>query len=166
MRCPVCGHENLEGEDSCANCGASLWTVDTPTQAESFTGRLLGEHLDALGAPATPAVGPDLPVAAALARMRDAGADCVLVLASDRLVGIFTERDAVLKLAGRSTDGVTVGDVMTPDPVVLRPDDSLAVAIHKMAVGGFRHIPVVDGERPLAVIGAKDVFDHILAIED
>jgi hypothetical protein len=35
---------------------------------------------------------------------------------------------------------------MTPDPVVLDHDDTIAVAIHKMAVGGFRHIPIVDGE--------------------
>jgi hypothetical protein len=42
---------------------------------------------------------------------------------------------------------VRVGDLMTHDPVVLRPDDSVAVAIHKMAVGGFRHIPLVnDGD--------------------
>ena len=42
---------------------------------------------------------------------------------------------------------------MTPDPVVLRPDDRLAVAIHKMAVGGFRHIPVVDASgRPIGVV--------------
>jgi CBS domain-containing protein len=165
MRCPVCGHENLEGDDSCANCGASLWTVDTPTQAESFTGRLLGEHLDALGATEPLTVEADLSVEAALARMRDAATDCVLVVSGDSLAGIFTERDAVLKLAGKSLAGVAVRAVMTPDPVVLRPDDSLAVAIHKMAVGGFRHIPVVDGDRPVGVVGAKDVFDHILALE-
>ncbi|HEY3524300.1 MAG TPA: CBS domain-containing protein [Candidatus Limnocylindrales bacterium] len=165
MRCPVCGHENLEGEDTCANCGASLWTVDTPTQAESFTGRLLGEHLDGLGTPAPLIVASDLPAEAALSRMRDAAADCVLVLNGDRLVGIFTERDAVLKLSGKPLRAFDVGEVMTPDPVVLRPDDSLAVAIHKMAVGGFRHIPVVDGDRPLGVVGAKDVFDHILSLE-
>ncbi len=51
---------------------------------------------------------------------------------------------------------------MTPDPVVLRPDDTLAVAIHKMAVGGFRHIPVVDAAgRPTAVVSAVDVFRHL-----
>jgi CBS domain-containing protein len=166
MRCPVCGHDNLEGEDACANCGASLWTVDTPTQAESFTGRLLGEHLEALGAPEPLTVAPDLPAEAALARMRDVGTDCLLVMAGERLTGIFTERDAVLKLAGGRIDAFDVRDVMTTDPVVLRPDDSLAVAIHKMAIGGFRHIPVMDGERPLAVVGAKDVFDHMLSLED
>jgi len=165
MRCPVCGHENLEGEDTCANCGASLWTVDTPTQAESFTGRLLGEHLDALGARVPLSADPDLAVEAALARMRDAGTDCLLVMEADRLVGIFTERDAVVKLAGRSLDGVDLRSVMTTDPVVLRPDDSLAVAIHKMAVGGFRHIPVVEGTRPRAVVGAADVFAHVLSLE-
>jgi CBS domain-containing protein len=55
-----------------------------------------------------------------------------------------------------------VRDFMTPDPVVLRPDDTLAVAIHKMAVGGFRHIPVVDASgRPTAVVSAADVFRHL-----
>jgi CBS domain-containing protein len=56
---------------------------------------------------------------------------------------------------------VTVGDVMTRDPVVLRPDDSAAVAIHKMAVGGFRHIPLVDGHRTLGVATARDLLRHI-----
>jgi CBS domain-containing protein len=51
---------------------------------------------------------------------------------------------------------------MTPDPVVLRPDDPIAVAIHKMAVGGFRHIPIVDaGHLPTGVVSARDVFRHI-----
>ncbi|HET7027374.1 MAG TPA: CBS domain-containing protein [Candidatus Limnocylindrales bacterium] len=165
MRCPVCGHDNLEGEDTCANCGASLWTVDTPTQAESFTGRLLGEHLDGLGAPPPATIDVGASVADALERMRDLGTDCLLVVDGERLVGVFTERDAVVKLAGSPVDGVELRAVMTHDPVVLRPDDSLAVAIHKMAVGGFRHIPVVDGHRPLAVVGAADVFAHILSLE-
>ena len=53
---------------------------------------------------------------------------------------------------------------MTPDPVVLRADDTLAVAIHKMAVGGFRHIPVVDGAgaRPASSRRA-DVFRHLVS---
>ena len=47
---------------------------------------------------------------------------------------------------------------MTPDPVVLRHDDPIAVAIHKMAVGGFRHIPIVEDGRPTGVVTARDVF--------
>ena len=53
---------------------------------------------------------------------------------------------------------------MTPDPVVLRHDDPIAVAIHKMAVGGFRHIPIVEDGRPTGVVTARDVFRHLAAL--
>ena len=62
---------------------------DTPLQAPAF-GALLGEHLDDLGSPAPITVGPDTPIDVAIARMHEAGVDCVLVVADDRLVGIFT----------------------------------------------------------------------------
>ena len=52
---------------------------------------------------------------------------------------------------------------MTPDPVVLRPEDTLAMAIHKMAVGEFRHIPIVDDGRPIGVVAAADVFRHLVS---
>ena len=53
---------------------------------------------------------------------------------------------------------------MTADPVVLRTDDSVAVAIHKMAVGGFRHIPVMDGGTAVGMITAHDLFRYILEL--
>ena len=53
---------------------------------------------------------------------------------------------------------------MTRDPVVLRHDETIAVAINKMAVGGFRHIPIVEDGRPTGVVTARDVFRHLAAI--
>jgi CBS domain-containing protein len=50
---------------------------------------------------------------------------------------------------------------MTHDPVVLRHDETIAVALNKMAVGGFRHIPIVDDGRPTGVVSARDVFHHL-----
>jgi CBS domain-containing protein len=161
MDCPVCGHFNLTGTEICDNCGADLAGGDVPQEAMSFHGRLLGEHLDDLGAPAPILVGPDTPVDAAIARMQEAEADCVLVVSDDRLVGIFTDRDAVAKAAGKPLKSFRVRDFMTPDPVVLRHDDPIAVAIHKMAVGGFRHIPIVEDGRPTGVVTARDVFHHL-----
>lgn len=161
MRCPVCGFENLTGADVCDNCGADMAGHDTPQPAISFHGRLLGEHLDDLGAPPPLTVTPETPVDVAIARMQEAEADCVLVTIDDRLVGIFTDRDAVLKAAGRRLGAFQVGDFMTPDPVVLRHDDPIAIAIHKMAVGGFRHIPIVENGRPTGVVTARDVFQHL-----
>ena len=161
MVCPVCGFDNLTGAEVCDNCGADLGGNDVPQPALSFHGRLLGEHLDDLGAPPPLTVSPDTGVDVVVARMQEAGSDCVLVTVDDRLVGIFTDRDAVVKAAGRRLDTLTVGELMTPDPVVLRHDDPIAIAIHKMAVGGFRHIPILDGGRPTGVVTARDVFYHL-----
>ncbi len=162
MRCPACGSENYTGEDACSNCGADLWVAGVPQDPSSFQGRLLSEHLDAIAVGEPPTVAPTESAARAIDRMHAEGVDCLLVMHEARLVGIFTERDAVIKLADKKVDSFDVRDVMTRDPVVLRPDDSLAVAIHKMAVGGFRHIPVMDGDQPIGVVAARDVFSHVL----
>jgi len=45
---------------------------------------------------------------------------------------------------------------------VLRHDDTLAVAIHKMAIGEFRHIPIVEDGRPIGVVAAADIFRHLV----
>lgn len=162
MFCPVCGFENLKGGDEvCTNCGADLAGHDIPQPASSFQSRLLGEHLADLGAPPPLTVGPDTPVDVVIARMQEGEADCVLVTVQDRLVGIFTDRDAVVKAAGKHLDAFHVRDFMTVDPVVLRSDDPIALAIHKMAVGGFRHIPIIEDGRPTGVVTARDVFDHL-----
>ena len=163
MLCPVCRHDNFEGEDSCANCGADLATSDVPQALTDFGDTILGGHLDALGVGSPLTVEPTVPVAEAIRTMHNAGVDCLLVCDEGRLVGIFTDRDAVVKAAGKKLDAFDVRDFMTPDPVVLRQEDTLAVAIHKMAIGGFRHIPIVDGDRPLGVVAAADVFRHIAA---
>lgn len=163
MQCPVCDWQNYVGDDYCANCGADLGDADRPEPAMAFQGRLLGAHLDELGVPRPALADATTSVSAAVERMHREGLDCLLVTESGRLVGIFTDRDAVLKVAGRAHDDRTLDSVMTRDPVVLRHDDPIAVAIHKMAVGGFRHVPIVDDGRPTGVVSARDVFRHISA---
>lgn len=161
MICPVCRFGNFPGDDTCANCGADLWNADTPQQVTTFRGELLGLHLDELGAPAPDLIDVGASVDEAIARMQADGVDCLLVTDYGALVGIFTDRDAILKVAGRPTAGRTIADVMTHDPVILRSGDPVAVAINKMAVGGFRHVPIVKGGEPVAVVSARDVFRHL-----
>src|SRR3954467_9673696 len=97
MLCPTCRFENFEGEDTCANCGADLMGRDIPQQAMEYHDTVLGEHLDALGIGSFRTVAPGLPVADAIRLMHQEGTDCVLVVDDDRLVGIFTDRDAAVK---------------------------------------------------------------------
>ena len=161
MVCLHCGAENLMGSDICDNCGADLAGRDTPERATEYRGPLLGEHLDELEVDPAHIVEASTSASDAVRLMHERAADCLLVVDGGRLVGIFTDRDAVLKLAGGDGDSRPLADVMTRDPVVLRHDDTVAVAINKMAVGGFRHIPIVEDGRPTGVVSARDVFRHL-----
>ncbi len=164
MLCPVCHHDNFEGEDSCANCGADLSTSDVPQELADYHVTVLGEHLDTLGIGSPELVDPGLGVADAIRQMHQHETDCLLVHEDGRLVGIFTDRDAFVKAVDKRLQLYKVRDFMTADPVVLRSEDTLAIAIHKMAIGGFRHIAIVDDDhRPIGVVSAADVFRHIVA---
>jgi CBS domain-containing protein len=162
--CPVCHHQNFAGEDLCAACGADLTAVDLPQDAIDFHGRLLGEHLGALGARAPVTVPATMGLDEAISLMHSGPEDCLLVMNGDVLAGIFTDRDAVVRTTGIRLSSFLVRDFMTRDPVVLRHDETIAIAIHKMAVGEFRHIPIVEDGRPIGVVAAADVFRHILDI--
>lgn len=164
IRCPVCGHENYAGEDACEECGGDLRTLDIPQDAVDFHGRLLGEHLDALGIERPPTVVAGTSARAAIARMKDDGLECILVVDGDRLRGIVTYQDAIVKLQGLGLEGMVVDALMTPDPVVLRHDDTTAVALNKMAVGGFRHIPIVEDGRLVGLVQARNLFSHLLEV--
>ncbi len=91
----------------------------------------------------------------------------MLVRDNGDIVGILTERDVLMKAAGDRVDlhALTAGDIMTPDPVILREEDTLAVALHKMSIGGFRHIPFVARGQTL-LVSIQDVFRHVSAFID
>ena len=90
---------------------------------------------------------------------------CVLVTRGDSLAGILTERDIMAKALGeqRDLDTIPVKEMMTPNPVTLQPDDSVAFVLNAMHVGGYRHVPIVDDRnRPLAVVSVKDIIGFVV----
>lgn len=82
------------------------------------------------------------------------------VLDGEALVGIFTERDALLRVIGRSLDpdATTIAVVMTENPQVIDPDHPLSHALLKMHEGGFRHLPVLEGGRLIGVVSVRDAM--------
>jgi CBS domain-containing protein len=90
------------------------------------------------------------------------------LLVTDRdgkLVGIFTERDMLLKVMGKVPDLTkeVVKDHMTKDPVKELPGASLAFALSVMSHGGFRHVPIVDEDNiPIGIVSVKDVVDFFV----
>jgi CBS domain-containing protein len=89
---------------------------------------------------------------------------CMLIVDHGKLVGIFTERDLLLKVIGSAHDleKTPVQEVMTSAPEAMRQIDTVAFALNKMSLGGFRHIPVVDDAGvPVGIVSVKDIVDHI-----
>jgi CBS domain-containing protein len=90
--------------------------------------------------------------------------DSVLVIGGDKLVGIFTSRDFLNRVAAVRADpaAVTLGAVMTKAPRTLRPRDGVAFAINWMAIEGFRNVPIVDDAGSLlGVLTVWDVMRHL-----
>ena len=104
-------------------------------------------------------VASDDSVRVAIARMLEENVGSVAVCDGERLVGIFTERD-VLRLAGEGPDfaDVNVGDVMTRSPVTISPDDDVLAAAQLMGARRIRHLPVVQGENLLGIVGIREVM--------
>ena len=99
----------------------------------------------------------------AVLRMLEEGVGSVAVCEAGRLVGIFTERD-VLGLAGGGTDldTVRVGDVMTREPLTVDADVAVLDAARLMGERRIRHLPVVEGEHLLGMIGIRDVLGSLV----
>jgi CBS domain-containing protein len=96
---------------------------------------------------------------AAALSMKEGKISSVLVTEDGYLIGILTERDMVKAVAeGIDTELVHVRDYMTPSPVAVNPETTVEEAVQIMLERGFRHLPVVDGERELkGVVSIRDL---------
>ena len=105
-------------------------------------------------APATMTVGE----AARLMREHRVGA--IMVVQEGALAGIFTERDALIRVLadGRDVQATRLADVMTRNPKTIHPDRSFAEALQMMYDGSFRHVPVVEDGRPVGMVSARDAL--------
>jgi CBS domain-containing protein len=126
---------------------------------------LLGAHIRSLSPRPAVTLPPDATIDDAVHLMLDHGIGAVLVEENGRAVGIFTERDVMRRVMNTGIGGARpIRDVMTPNPETLGLDDGIAYALHRLIVGGFRHIPIVDDDgRPLAVLSQRDFVAFILA---
>lgn len=104
---------------------------------------------------------PEMTVRSASKLMAEKRIGALLVVENQRISGIFTERDALNKVLAGSLDpdATRLSEVMVCDPQTIRTDKPLAYALHMMAEGGFRHVPVVDDAGvPVGMVSARDAL--------
>ncbi len=161
--CPSCGSENIEGSDSCANCMMDLRSIDVPETYQISPDSDLNIPISAVRTSRPRTVGPMQTVREAIAEMKSAQVGVVVIMDGARVAGIFTDRDVLKKAAADvSVMEEPVAHYMTPDPVVLREDDTMAMALNKMGDGGFRHVPIVRDGELVGMITARDVMTWVL----
>ena len=162
--CPSCGAKNLEGTDECGNCGGDLRTVDLPKPASQIEQTVMQLPLTSVGMTSVHAVAPETPLEVVVQTLVRQKIDLVEVVEGGRLIGVLSVRDIVTRVGAdyREKLRLPVRQFMTANPETLPPDAPVTFAINKMDVGGYRHIPVVQGERMLGVISARDVIRHLV----
>lgn len=163
MICPSCGYKNIPGSDECESCHEDLASLDGVVPKTKLEKVLMRDSISKLQPRPPVMVKKETSVLEAVQKMNAGKMGCLLVADQDELEGILTERDIVFKLLGREKDlsKVPVEQVMTPDPVALSEDDTLAYAVNRMAVGGYRHIPILRNGKPVGMISVRDVLRYL-----
>lgn len=110
-------------------------------------------------------VEPNTTVTDAAKRMADRNIAAVVIVNDGKLAGIMTERDVTVRVVARGRDAATtrVADVMTADPDTLTPNQHPAEALRMMVERGYRHLPVVDGERVVGMVSVRDLYAFVQA---
>jgi CBS domain-containing protein len=143
----------------------SIRTLKAEGAERTFDERMLKAPVGVLEPRSPIVVEPQTAVLEAVALMQEERIGCVLVTRGNRLKGIFTERDVLRSVVGRGVDPAKtpVRKLMTPNPEYLRINDSIAHALNKMSVGGYRHIPIVDKSiAPVGVISVRDIVNYLV----
>lgn len=162
--CPFCDHENIEGVDVCEECGQPL-SDDYLQDPESEVERgLLNDRLDALDPNSPITVAPNVPTSDVIRMMVDRSIGCVLVVENDAIAGVFSERDALLKLNTESNalGKRPVSEFMTSKVDTLDNRAKVAFAVQRMDLGSYRHVPIVDANgKPQGIISARDILRYV-----
>jgi CBS domain-containing protein len=109
------------------------------------------------------AVSPDISATDAVNKLAAEHVSCLLVEEDERLVGVFTDREVLHKIAlADNAADIKLRDVMTADPVYVYEDDPIAAALCVMAASGYRHVPVVNGEEKITgIISPQRVTNYL-----
>lgn len=161
--CPHCHGENIEGADNCEQCNQPLTEMSVRVPASGVEEDLLRDRIERLWPKSPTTVSPDTPVGEVLKTMVGQTIGCVMVVEDDRLVGIFSERDALMKLnvdAPRFMDR-PISQYMTQHPITLETSDKIAFALHKMNVGHYRHLPILFKGKLAGVISIRDILQYL-----
>lgn len=162
--CPDCGHDNIEGVDVCAHCDSPICEMYLHEPATAVERGLLDDHVAVLEPKEPIAVSAETPVGEVLSLLVEKSIGCVLVEENGEMIGIFSERDALLKLNTQFAELANhpVSKFMTKKVQGLDQGAKVAFAVQRMDLGSYRHIPILDEDgRTTGIISARDILRYL-----
>jgi CBS domain-containing protein len=106
-------------------------------------------------------VAPEDTLGEAAAKMTEKGIGAVVVSDFGRIIGILSERDIMRAVADRiHSSEARVREWMTADPITATTETSIEEAGRTMLEHGFRHLPVIEGERAIGILSIRDVAQY------
>src|SRR5688572_19686391 len=162
--CPSCGFKNIEGDDQCAECGGDLRSIDLPKASSQIEQTIMHLPLTTLDMTKVHGVAPDVTLDVAVQTLVRQKLDIVEVVEDGKLIGLLSVRDIMTRVGPDYGEKLQqpVRYFMTPKVETLPPDAPIAFALNKMDVGGYRHVPVMQGDTVLGVVSSRDVLAYIV----
>jgi CBS domain-containing protein len=164
LPCPYCDHEVIEGADECEACGQPLTESHLPVPATAVERALLSDRVRLFQGRKPLTVSPTTPVRDVLRLLADNKVGCVLVEDDGKTVGIFTERDVLLKLGEKASElgHQPVSEFMTAKVESLPSSGKIAFAVHRMDHGGYRHVPVMNDQgQTVGIFSVRDILSYL-----
>jgi len=159
-----CDSELIIGQEMCPACGSDVtYFRVSPPHVGRLHDVIFEDPLSQLNAPEPLLLKGSDSVEHAVGVMRKHRFGSVLIVDEEsKLQGIFTERDLLnVPAPGPSLKSVSLESVMTPKPKALREDDTIALALNRMAVGGYRHIPIVRDGVPVGFTSIRGILTYL-----
>jgi CBS domain-containing protein len=164
LPCPYCDHEVIAGADECEACGQPLTESHLPVPATVVERALLSDRVSLFQGRQPLMVSPKTPVRECLKLLADHRVGCLLAEQDGKTVGIFTERDALLKLGDKASElgSRPLSEFMTSKVESLPPTAKIAFAVHRMDSGGYRHVPVVNNQgQTVGIFSVRDILRYL-----
>jgi len=167
MDCPYCDHPVIEGADHCDECGLPLDDRSLPPPENAVELALLTDRISLFEGRRPLLISASLPVREAVKLLALNNIGCMLVVDKGELAGIFTERDVLMKISEdlAALGGRPVKDFMTANVQSLPVTAKVAFALHRMDLGGYRHVPIVNEHgRPVGIFSIREMLRYLTRV--
>lgn len=162
--CPFCDSDVIEGADSCDACGQPIMESGLPPPANTVERALLSDRVSLFQGRQPLTVSPHTTVKEVLRLLANHRVGCSLVMENGKSIGIFTERDVLLKIGDKATEmgNRPISEFMTSKVESLPPTAKIAFAVQRMDHGGYRHVPVVNDQgETVGIFSVRDILSYL-----